>query len=137
MFPICNRGFDERLARENSYYGAGIYLSSDPRVADEWTVKNKNISNPHLNRNIILSWVQMGRPFRPGMGVSAFPNEPRYRCKGHAPPEHDSIIADWLTKEQTEEQTYVVFRGDQVVPYFVITYNLKPELSADPFRPDP
>ena len=120
VYKILDEGFDERLATGNNYFGSGIYFSSGPLKPDTCTGENKALDGPVRNRNIILSWISMGRPLRHGPNVKAFPNDPRYRCRGHPPKQHDSVLA----ASENDEDTYVVYRGDQVRPYAVITYDL-------------
>jgi len=126
---ILSNGFDERLNREG-YYGAGFYFSGVLTKADKFTAYNKNVPEWSRNRTILVCDVNLGRPLT--THDEAFSNGAQ-RIRGHPPPYFDSIVS---TNEVTED-TFAVFRGDQILPVYVITYDLLEAVTHGPHARSP
>ena len=120
--------------------GCAHYFANNPVKAHYFTIKKKLgsriLNAPTLTnevRTILVCDVMLGRVF--DEKLSEYPVGSPFRQRGHAPPEHDSIVHKCGDKE-----TMCVFRGDQVLPRYVIRYTMQdyPPIPHDPFsRHDP
>jgi tankyrase len=133
---IVHKGFDERHAYIGGMFGAGIYFAENSSKSNQYVYGigggmgcpvHKDKSCYICHRQMLLCRVTLGQSF---LQFSAMK-------MAHAPPGHHSVIGRPSAGGLTYAE-YVVYRGEQAYPEFLITYQItKPDssMAADVPRP--
>ncbi|KAF4519000.1 hypothetical protein B566_EDAN009763 [Ephemera danica] len=109
---IVKKGFDERLASSNSIFGAGVYFAEHSSKSNGYTGCG-HLGCMQCPRRMILCRVALGN---------------MYECTGahkfaHAPPGHHSVKG-FAQAGDVMYPEYVVYRGEQACPEYLITYKI-------------
>ncbi|KAG1652408.1 Tankyrase-1 [Nymphon striatum] len=125
---IVARGFDERHAYIGGMFGAGIYFAENSSKSNQYVYgigggsgcpTHKDRSCYICHRQLLLCRVTLGKSF---LQFSAMK-------MAHAPPGHHSVLGRPSVGGLSYPE-YVVYRGEQAYPEYLITYQiLKPEIS--------
>ncbi|XP_065071133.1 poly [ADP-ribose] polymerase tankyrase-2-like isoform X2 [Rhopilema esculentum] len=119
---IVQKGFDERHAYIGGMFGAGIYFAEHSSKSNQYVYGigggsgcplHKDRSCYECHRQIILSRVTLGKPFFQFTAVKM----------AHAPPGHHSVIGKPNAGGLSYPE-YVVYRGEQAYPEYLITYKI-------------
>lgn len=118
---IILNGFDERRAQEDGMFGAGIYFAKHSSKSNQYTMHPDEGCKAHkiktcfeCERKLIYTQVALGRSME---GRRPIP------CS-HAPPAHNSVTALPETMENLVFPEYVIYKGEQAYPLYVITYKI-------------
>jgi len=127
---IIHKGFDERHAYIGGMFGAGIYFAENSSKSNQYVYGigggtgcplHKDKSCYVCHRQLILCRVALGKSF---MQYSAMK-------MAHAPPGHHSVVGRPSVGGLAFAE-YVVYRGEQAYPEFLITYQImKPDSQDD------
>ncbi|KAI0235048.1 Poly [ADP-ribose] polymerase tankyrase-2 [Lamellibrachia satsuma] len=119
---IVHKGFDERHAYIGGMFGAGIYFAENSSKSNQYVYGigggtgcpvHKDRSCYICHRQLLLCRVVLGKSF---LQFSAMK-------MAHAPPGHHSIIGRPSSGGLTFAE-YVVYRGEQAYPEYLITYQI-------------
>jgi tankyrase len=123
---IVHRGFDERHAYIGGMFGAGIYFAENSSKSNQYVYgigggtgcpAHKDRSCYICQRQLMSCRVTLGKSF---LQFSAMK-------MAHSPPGHHSVIGRPSVGGLTFPE-YVVYRGEQAYPEYLITYQIvKPE----------
>ncbi|CAL4070999.1 unnamed protein product, partial [Meganyctiphanes norvegica] len=123
---IVQKGFDERHAYIGGMFGAGIYFAENSSKSNQYVYGigggtgcpvHKDRSCYSCYRQLLLCRVTLGKSF---LQFSAMK-------MAHAPPGHHSVVGN-PTSGGLCYPEYVVYRGEQAYPEYLITYQIvKPE----------
>lgn len=123
---IVQKGFDERHAYIGGMFGAGIYFAEHSSKSNQYVYgilggigcpTHKDKSCYICPRQLLLCRVALGRPFLQFNAMKM----------AHAPPGHHSVIGR-PSAGGLHFPEYVVYRGEQAYPEYLITYTIvKPE----------
>ncbi|CAG0883067.1 unnamed protein product [Cyprideis torosa] len=126
---IVHKGFDERHAYIGGMFGAGIYFAENSSKSNQYVYgigggtgcpAHKDRSCYFCERPMLLCRVTLGKSF---LQFSAMK-------MAHAPPGHHSVIGRPSAGGLSFPE-YVVYRGEQAYPEYLITYQIvRPD--ADP-----
>jgi len=126
VHAIVQKGFDERHAYIGGMFGAGIYFAENSSKSNQYVYgigggtgcpSHKDRSCYSCHRQLLLCRVTIGKSF---LQFSAM-------RMAHAPPGHHSIVGRPSTGGLTYPE-YVVYRGEQAYPEYLITYQIvRPE----------
>ncbi|XP_072943225.1 poly [ADP-ribose] polymerase tankyrase [Epargyreus clarus] len=125
---IVQKGFDERHAYIGGMFGAGIYFAEHSSKSNQYVYgfgggsgcpAHKDRSCYLCHRQMLLCRVTLGR---------AFPLASAAKM-AHAPPGHHSV-AGRPTSGGLCYPEYVVYRGEQAYPEYLITYQIVSEESS-------
>lgn len=120
---IIHKGFDERHANIDGMFGAGIYFAENSSKSNQYVYGetgcplHKDKSCYVCHRQLILCRVALGKSFL------------QYSAKkmAHAPPGHHSVVGRPSVGGLAFAE-YVVYRGEQAYPEYLITYQIvKPD----------
>jgi len=120
---IVQKGFDERHAYIGGMFGAGIYFAENSSKSNQYVYgigggvgcpAHKDKSCYKCKRQLLLCRVALGKSFFHFSAVKM----------AHAPPGHHSIVGRPSGGGLTYPE-YVVYRGEQSLPEYLITYTLK------------
>ncbi|XP_028966676.1 poly [ADP-ribose] polymerase tankyrase-1 [Galendromus occidentalis] len=124
---IVQKGFDERLSYIGGMFGAGIYFAENSSKSNQYVYgycggsgcpAHKNRSCYQCPRQMLMCRVTLGKAFLQFSAMKV----------AHAPPGHHSVIGKpSLGGLQFAE--YVVYRGEQAYPEYLITYQIVPKES--------
>eukprot|EP00794_Sanderia_malayensis_P005571 gene5571-6259_t len=119
---IVQKGFDERHAYIGGMFGAGIYFAEHSSKSNQYVYGigggsgcplHKDRSCYECHRQVILCRVTLGKPFFQNTAMKM----------AHAPPGHNSVVgrpnAGGLSYPE-----YVVYRGEQAYPEYLVTYKI-------------
>ncbi|VDP70269.1 unnamed protein product [Echinostoma caproni] len=121
---IVMKGFDERHAYIGGMFGAGIYFAENSSKSNQYVYgigggagcpTHKSRSCYVCPRQILLCRVALGRSFIQFNAMKV----------AHAPPGHHSIVGR-PSAGGLNFAEYVVYRGEQAYPEYLITYVLVP-----------
>ncbi|CAH8665820.1 unnamed protein product [Dicrocoelium dendriticum] len=127
---IVMKGFDERHAYIGGMFGAGIYFAENSSKSNQYVYgigggsgcpTHKSRSCYLCPRQLLLCRVALGRSFIQFNAMKV----------AHAPPGHHSIVGRPSTGGLNFAE-YVIYRGEQAYPEYLITYLLVPPDPADP-----
>ncbi|XP_073238303.1 poly [ADP-ribose] polymerase tankyrase-2-like [Porites lutea] len=119
---ILQKGFDERHAYIGGMFGAGIYFAEDSSKSNQYVygigggsgcALHKDKSCYLCERQLLLCRVALGKPFYQFSAVKM----------AHAPPGHHSVTGR-PSSEGLSFAEYVVYRGEQAYPEYLITYKI-------------
>lgn len=118
---IVQKGFDERHAYIGGMFGAGIYFAENSSKSNQYVYgmggigcpKHKDKSCYKCKRQLLLCRVALGKSFFHFSALKL----------AHAPPGHHSIVGQPSGNGLTYPE-YVVYRGEQSYPEYLITYTL-------------
>uniref|UniRef100_A0A7R9CVM7 Poly [ADP-ribose] polymerase n=1 Tax=Timema cristinae TaxID=61476 RepID=A0A7R9CVM7_TIMCR len=123
---IVQKGFDERHAYIGGMFGAGIYFAEHSSKSNQYVYgigggtgcpSHKDRSCYICHRHLLLCRVTLGKSF---LQFSAMK-------MAHAPPGHHSVMGR-PSAGGLNFPEYVVYRGEQAYPEYLITYQIvKPE----------
>ncbi|KAJ3607295.1 hypothetical protein NHX12_025605 [Muraenolepis orangiensis] len=123
---IIHKGFDERHAYIGGMFGAGIYFAENSSKSNQYVYgigggtgcpTHKDRSCYLCHRQMLFCRVTLGKSF---LQFSAMK-------MAHAPPGHHSVIGRPSVNGLAYAE-YVIYRGEQAYPEYLITYQiLKPE----------
>ncbi|XP_065348135.1 poly [ADP-ribose] polymerase tankyrase [Cloeon dipterum] len=123
---IVQKGFDERHAYIGGMFGAGIYFAENSSKSNQYVYgigggtgcpQHKDRSCYSCHRHLLLCRVTLGKSF---LQFSAMK-------MAHAPPGHHSVMGR-PSAGGLNFPEYVVYRGEQAYPEYLITYQIvKPE----------
>ncbi|XP_078310376.1 poly [ADP-ribose] polymerase tankyrase-1-like [Crassostrea virginica] len=123
---IVHKGFDERHAYIGGMFGAGIYFAENSSKSNQYVYgigggtgcpAHKDRSCYICHRQLILCRVTLGKSFLQFSAIKM----------AHAPPGHHSIIGRPSSGGLMFPE-YVVYRGEQAYPEYLITFQIcKPE----------
>uniref|UniRef100_A0A672JB45 Poly [ADP-ribose] polymerase n=1 Tax=Salarias fasciatus TaxID=181472 RepID=A0A672JB45_SALFA len=126
---IIHKGFDERHAYIGGMFGAGIYFAENSSKSNQYVYgigggtgcpTHKDRSCYLCHRQMLFCRVTLGKSF---LQFSAMK-------MAHAPPGHHSVIGRPSVNGLAYAE-YVIYRGEQAYPEYLITYQiLKPESAA-------
>uniref|UniRef100_A0A8C9S0K3 Poly [ADP-ribose] polymerase n=1 Tax=Scleropages formosus TaxID=113540 RepID=A0A8C9S0K3_SCLFO len=126
---IIHKGFDERHAYIGGMFGAGIYFAENSSKSNQYVYgigggtgcpTHKDRSCYTCHRQMLFCRVTLGKSF---LQFSAMK-------MAHAPPGHHSVIGRPSVNGLAYAE-YVIYRGEQAYPEYLITYQiLKPESTA-------
>uniref|UniRef100_A0A7N8XPG9 Poly [ADP-ribose] polymerase n=1 Tax=Mastacembelus armatus TaxID=205130 RepID=A0A7N8XPG9_9TELE len=126
---IIHKGFDERHAYIGGMFGAGIYFAENSSKSNQYVYgigggtgcpTHKDRSCYLCHRQMLFCRVTLGKSF---LQFSAMK-------MAHAPPGHHSVIGRPSVNGLAYAE-YVIYRGEQAFPEYLITYQiLKPESAA-------
>nr|AAD34784.1 unknown [Drosophila melanogaster] len=126
---IVQRGFDERHAYIGGMFGAGIYFAEHSSKSNQYVYgigggigcpSHKDKSCYVCPRQLLLCRVALGKSF---LQYSAMK-------MAHAPPGHHSVVGR-PSAGGLHFAEYVVYRGEQSYPEYLITYQIvKPDDSS-------
>jgi tankyrase len=120
IYEILQNGFDERMAKASGLFGAGIYFASHSSKSNQYVQPvdtgcclHNDKSCYQCTRTMIVCRVSLGNS-----------KELTQSSKlSHAPPGFHSVTgvpsAGWLSFPE-----YVVYRGEQALPEFLVTYRI-------------
>ena len=133
---IVQKGFDERHAYIGGMFGAGIYFAEHSSKSNQYVYGigggtgcplHKDRSCYSCCRQIVLCRVTLGRSF---LQFSALK-------MAHAPPGHHSVVGRPSAGGLCYPE-YVVYRGEQAYPEYLITYQIvRPEEDGNKSDPPP
>ncbi|TPP66477.1 Poly (ADP-ribose) polymerase [Fasciola gigantica] len=121
---IVMKGFDERHAYIGGMFGAGIYFAENSSKSNQYVYgigggagcpTHKSRSCYACPRQILLCRVALGRSFIQFNAMKV----------AHAPPGHHSIVGR-PSAGGLNFAEYVIYRGEQAYPEYLITYVLVP-----------
>jgi len=121
---IVQKGFDERHAYIGGMFGAGIYFAENSSKSNQYVYgmgggvgcpAHKDKSCYICKRQMLLCRVALGKSFFHFSALKL----------AHAPPGHHSIIGRPSGGGLTYPE-YVVYRGEQSYPEYLVTYSLVP-----------
>lgn len=128
---IIHKGFDERHAYIGGMFGAGIYFAENSSKSNQYVYgigggtgcpTHKDRSCYVCHRQMLFCRVTLGKSF---LQFSAMK-------MAHAPPGHHSVIGRPSVNGLAYAE-YVIYRGEQAYPEYLITYQIvKPESVAPP-----
>ncbi|XP_063216299.1 poly [ADP-ribose] polymerase tankyrase-like [Bacillus rossius redtenbacheri] len=128
---IVQKGFDERHAYIGGMFGAGIYFAEHSSKSNQYVYgigggtgcpMHKDRSCYVCHRHLLLCRVTLGKSF---LQFSAMK-------MAHAPPGHHSVMGR-PSAGGLNFPEYVVYRGEQAYPEYLITYQIvRPEEAASP-----
>uniref|UniRef100_A0A8C2XL59 Poly [ADP-ribose] polymerase n=1 Tax=Cyclopterus lumpus TaxID=8103 RepID=A0A8C2XL59_CYCLU len=128
---IIHKGFDERHAYIGGMFGAGIYFAENSSKSNQYVYgigggtgcpTHKDRSCYVCHRPMLFCRVTLGKSF---LQFSAMK-------MAHAPPGHHSVIGRPSVNGLAYAE-YVIYRGEQAYPEYLITYQIvKPEIVAPP-----
>ena len=119
---IIWKGFDERHAYIGGMFGAGIYFAEHSSKSNQYVYGVRGGTGCSLHRDrscytchrqLLVCRVALGKPFIQLSAVKM----------AHAPPGHHSVIGKPSTGGLSYPE-YVVYRGEQAYPEFVVTYQI-------------
>ncbi|XP_051533471.1 poly [ADP-ribose] polymerase tankyrase-1-like isoform X4 [Myxocyprinus asiaticus] len=123
---IIHKGFDERHAYIGGMFGAGIYFAENSSKSNQYVYgigggtgcpTHKDRSCYICHRQMLFCRVTLGKSF---LQFSAMK-------MAHAPPGHHSIIGRPSVNGLAYAE-YVIYRGEQAYPEYLITYQIiKPD----------
>ncbi|XP_065142847.1 poly [ADP-ribose] polymerase tankyrase-1 isoform X4 [Paramisgurnus dabryanus] len=123
---IIHKGFDERHAYIGGMFGAGIYFAENSSKSNQYVYgigggtgcpTHKDRSCYICHRQMLFCRVTLGKSF---LQFSAMK-------MAHAPPGHHSVIGRPSVNGLAYAE-YVIYRGEQAYPEYLITYQIiKPE----------
>ncbi|XP_056587104.1 poly [ADP-ribose] polymerase tankyrase-1 isoform X3 [Triplophysa dalaica] len=123
---IIHKGFDERHAYIGGMFGAGIYFAENSSKSNQYVYgigggtgcpAHKDRSCYICHRQMLFCRVTLGKSF---LQFSAMK-------MAHAPPGHHSVIGRPSVNGLAYAE-YVIYRGEQAYPEYLITYQIiKPE----------
>ncbi|XP_054166448.1 poly [ADP-ribose] polymerase tankyrase-2-like [Oppia nitens] len=123
---IIQKGFDERHAYIGGMFGAGIYFAENSSKSNQYVYgigggtgcpQHKDRSCYVCKRQLLLCRVALGKSFFQFSALKM----------AHSPPGHHSIIGRPSGGGLTYPE-YVIYRGEQAYPEYVITYQIvKPD----------
>ncbi|XP_062873525.1 tankyrase, TRF1-interacting ankyrin-related ADP-ribose polymerase b isoform X2 [Trichomycterus rosablanca] len=126
---IIHKGFDERHAYIGGMFGAGIYFAENSSKSNQYVYgigggtgcpTHKDRSCYVCHRQMLFCRVTLGKSF---LQFSAMK-------MAHAPPAHHSVIGRPSVNGLAYAE-YVIYRGEQAFPEYLITYQIiKPESST-------
>ncbi|CAG2160731.1 unnamed protein product [Oppiella nova] len=126
---IIQKGFDERHAYIGGMFGAGIYFAENSSKSNQYVYgigggtgcpQHKERSCYTCRRQLLLCRVALGKSFFQFSALKM----------AHSPPGHHSIIGRPSGGGLTYPE-YVIYRGEQAYPEYVITYQIvKPDLQT-------
>ncbi|KAM9446412.1 tankyrase, TRF1-interacting ankyrin-related ADP-ribose polymerase b [Clarias gariepinus] len=126
---IIHKGFDERHAYIGGMFGAGIYFAENSSKSNQYVYgigggtgcpAHKDRSCYVCHRQMLFCRVTLGKSF---LQFSAMK-------MAHAPPAHHSVIGRPSVNGLAYAE-YVIYRGEQAYPEYLITYQIaKPESST-------
>ncbi|XP_078252093.1 poly [ADP-ribose] polymerase tankyrase-1 [Rhinoraja longicauda] len=126
---IIYKGFDERHAYIGGMFGAGIYFAENSSKSNQYVYgigggtgcpTHKDRSCYICHRQMLFCRVTLGKSF---LQFSAMK-------MAHAPPGHHSVIGRPSVNGLAYAE-YVIYRGEQAYPEYLITYQiLKPESAS-------
>ncbi|XP_073238297.1 poly [ADP-ribose] polymerase tankyrase-2-like [Porites lutea] len=126
---ILQKGFDERHAYIGGMFGAGIYFAENSSKSNQYVYEigggsgcalHKDKSCYLCERQLLLCRVALGKPFYQFSAVKM----------AHAPPGHHSVIGR-PSSEGLSFAEYVVYRGEQAYPEYLITYKIVKPSNAE------
>uniref|UniRef100_A0A7N8XM40 Poly [ADP-ribose] polymerase n=1 Tax=Mastacembelus armatus TaxID=205130 RepID=A0A7N8XM40_9TELE len=127
---IIHKGFDERHAYIGGMFGAGIYFAENSSKSNQYVYGigggtgcplHKDRSCYVCHRHLLFCRVTLGKSF---LQFSAMK-------MAHSPPGHHSVTGRPSVNGLALAE-YVIYRGEQAYPEYLITYQIvKPESSAD------
>ncbi|KAF7232320.1 hypothetical protein EG68_05324 [Paragonimus skrjabini miyazakii] len=126
---IVMKGFDERHAYIGGMFGAGIYFAENSSKSNQYVYgigggtgcqAHKSRSCYVCPRQLLLCRVALGRSFIQFNAMKV----------AHAPPGHHSIVGRPSTGGLNFAE-YVIYRGEQAYPEYLITYLLVPPDPTD------
>ncbi|XP_073238296.1 poly [ADP-ribose] polymerase tankyrase-1-like [Porites lutea] len=126
---ILQKGFDERHAYIGGMFGAGIYFAENSSKSNQYVygigggsgcALHKDKSCYLCERQLLLCRVALGKPFYQFSAVKM----------AHAPPGHHSVIGR-PSSEGLSFAEYVVYRGEQAYPEYLITYKIVKPSNAE------
>ncbi|KAG5449039.1 Poly [ADP-ribose] polymerase tankyrase-1 [Clonorchis sinensis] len=126
---IVMKGFDERHAYIGGMFGAGIYFAENSSKSNQYVYgigggagcpAHKSRSCYICPRQLLLCRVALGRSFIQFNAMKV----------AHAPPGHHSIVGRPSTGGLNFAE-YVIYRGEQAYPEYLITYLLVPPDTVD------
>ncbi|GIY15533.1 poly polymerase tankyrase-2 [Caerostris extrusa] len=128
---IVQKGFDERHAYIGGMFGAGIYFAENSSKSNQYVYGigggtgcplHKDRSCYICQRQLLFCRVTLGKSF---LQFSAMK-------MAHAPPGHHSVIGRPSVGGLSYPE-YVVYRGEQAYPEYLITYQIaKPDAEPSP-----
>jgi tankyrase len=119
---IVQKGFDERHAYIGGMFGAGIYFAEHSSKSNQYVYgigggtgcpPHKDKSCYVCHRQLLLCRVVLGKSFLQFVPMKM----------AHAPPGHHSIVGR-PTKGGLVFPEYVIYRGEQAYPEYLITYQI-------------
>ncbi len=122
---IVQKGFDERHAFIGGMFGAGIYFAEESSKSNQYCygigggtgcIDHKDKSCYVCPRTLLLCRVTLGKSFV----------QPNPMKIAHAPPGHHSVTGSPSSGGLSYTE-YVIYRGEQAYPEFLITYKIVPE----------
>ncbi|CAH2237098.1 jg21220, partial [Pararge aegeria aegeria] len=125
---IVQKGFDERHAYIGGMFGAGIYFAEHSSKSNQYVYgfgggsgcpAHKDRSCYLCHRQMLLCRVTLGRAFQLASAMKM----------AHAPPGHHSV-AGTPSHGGLCFPEYVVYRGEQAYPEYLITYQIVCEETA-------
>lgn len=126
---IIQKGFDERHAYIGGMFGAGIYFAENSSKSNQYVYgigggtgcpQHKDRSCYSCRRQMLLCRVALGKSFFQFSALKM----------AHAPPGHHSIVGR-PSGGGLSYPEYVVYRGEQAIPEYLITYQIaKPDPAA-------
>ncbi|XP_074640442.1 poly [ADP-ribose] polymerase tankyrase-1-like [Tubulanus polymorphus] len=131
---IVHKGFDERHAYIGGMFGAGIYFAENSSKSNQYVYGigggtgcpvHKDRSCYICHKQLLLCRVTLGKSF---LQFSAMK-------MAHAPPGHHSVIGRPSVGGLNYAE-YVIYRGEQGYPEYLITYQLVKGEVTDMKKPD-
>lgn len=126
---IIQKGFDERHAYIGGMFGAGLYFAENSSKSNQYVngimggtgcAQHKDRSCYTCNRQMLLCRVSLGKSFYHFSPLKM----------AHAPPGHHSVVGKPMGGGLSYPE-YVVYRGEQAYPEYLITYQIcRPNSSA-------
>lgn len=126
MNSIISKGFDERHAYIGGMFGAGIYFAENSSKSNQYVYgigggtgcpMHKDKSCYQCHRQMLLCRVTLGKSYTQLNAMKV----------AHAPPGHHSVSGLPSPRGLTYAE-YVVYRGEQAYPDYLITYKIvKPD----------
>uniref|UniRef100_A0A8C1T4V0 Poly [ADP-ribose] polymerase n=1 Tax=Cyprinus carpio TaxID=7962 RepID=A0A8C1T4V0_CYPCA len=127
---IIHKGFDERHAYIGGMFGAGIYFAENSSKSNQYVYGigggtgcplHKDRSCYMCQRHLLFCRVTLGKSF---LQFSAMK-------MAHSPPGHHSVTGRPSVNGLALAE-YVIYRGEQAYPEYLITYQIiKPDSSTD------
>uniref|UniRef100_A0A5S6QKX3 Poly [ADP-ribose] polymerase n=1 Tax=Trichuris muris TaxID=70415 RepID=A0A5S6QKX3_TRIMR len=122
VHAIVQKGFDERHAYIGGMFGAGIYFAEHSSKSNQYVhgigggtgcLAHKDKSCYVCLRYLLLCRVTLGKTFVHSAAMKL----------AHAPPGHHSILGRPSTAGLAYPE-YVIYRGEQAYPEYLITYQI-------------
>ncbi|XP_065175426.1 poly [ADP-ribose] polymerase tankyrase-like [Sycon ciliatum] len=126
---ILQNGFDERHAYIGGMFGAGIYFAQNSSKSNQYVygigggsgcTKHKDRSCYVCSRQMVLCRVTLGNAYLQRSAIKM----------AHAPPGHHSVIGQPSSGGLAFAE-YVIYRGEQAYPEYLITYKIANPASAN------